>query len=154
MELQTTETSLQEQKEWEKNKTVSKGFSARMGLNVSTSEISRLGEVLSTATKLGVRELGQMNTYVSKELFKKERETCLEEAIRNARGKAEKMAKVEGIRVGRVLQVTENSGAVQAPVPMYRAKMAMAEDATESAPTIEAKQEKISVSISASYELK
>src|SRR4051812_41761123 len=45
LELQTVEYNLAEAKEWVKDRMVSKGFRARMGLKVSTSQTSRLGEV-------------------------------------------------------------------------------------------------------------
>src|SRR5437870_3236892 len=50
-EFQTTEFSVQEQREWEKNSSVFKGYKAKMGLVISTSDLKRLGDVISIAAK-------------------------------------------------------------------------------------------------------
>ena len=154
VEFTTTESSFQEEKEWRKEKSISKGFRARMGLQVSTTEVARLGEVLGLAGKQGIRQVSGLNTFVSPERAKFERESCLEEAVKNARAKAESIGRAASTKVGRVLEVVEQTEG-QGPVsPMrnartFSAQMEMA--AAPAAASVDTGTEKLTVNISATF---
>ena len=157
-ELETVEYSVQEVKEWTSRTYVSKGFRARLGLLVSTSDIKRMGEVIAIASKYGVKDTGQLATFLSEFKTKQEREACLEEAIKNARSKAQKMAQAAGAKVGRVLSLSEKTSSDSPVAPFYRSKRlgreGMAEMAGDSpAPEIETRGETMSVEVLASFEL-
>jgi uncharacterized protein YggE len=107
--LETTGFSVYEDKQYEKNKYVSKGFRAVIGLSVETSEISRIGEVIATASSLGVKQIDRLSTFVSIEKNKLEYESCLEVAAKNAKDKAIKLAKGVGVKLGKVLRIQEGS---------------------------------------------
>ena len=47
VELTTSEYQVHQVTEWENNKSVPKGFEARMGLRVVTSSIARIGDVIA-----------------------------------------------------------------------------------------------------------
>jgi uncharacterized protein len=155
LELSTSESSFQEEREWRGDKSVFKGFRARLGLRVSTSEPSRLGEVIAIAAQQNIRQVSGLSMYLSPEKTKAERESCLEEAVKNARSKAETVAKAASARIGRVLSVTESvrQDDVVRPFAMEkRMAMGVAEDASQ-APMIETATEKISVEVVASFGL-
>jgi uncharacterized protein YggE len=155
VELRTSEYDLQEIHEWQKNRSVSKGFRARMGLTVITSETTRLGEIIAIASQLGMREVSQLQTFLSPEKQKAERETCLAEAVKNARAKADAIAKAANAKIGRVLHVVEGAQTANEAQPVY-AKMqtAMAEDSARQAPpSVETSTVKISVEVSAAFGL-
>lgn len=107
--LETTGFNVYEDKQYEKNKYVSKGFRAVIGLSVETSEISRIGEVIATASSLGVKQIDRLSTFVSIEKNKSEYESCLEVAAKNAKDKAIKLAKGVGVKLGKVLRIQEGS---------------------------------------------
>lgn len=153
-ELNTSEYDLGEVREWEKDKQVSKGFRARMGLTVTTSETSRLGEIIAIAGQLGLREVSRLQTFLSPERQKAEREACLEEATRNARSKADAIAKAAAAKVVRVLTVVEGTQNANEAQPYY-AKMEMAGAAADrmAPPNVEASNVKISVEVSATFSL-
>lgn len=117
-ELRTVEYSLQELKEWEKNKNVFKGFRSRMGLQVATASTARLGEVIEIAARHGVRDVGSLRTYLSEERQLQEHVACLEEAAKNAQARAEKLASSLGAKVGPVLDVSESSASMSGPSPI------------------------------------
>jgi uncharacterized protein len=155
LELSTSESSFQEEREWRSDKSVFKGFRARLGLRVSTSETSRLGEVIAIAAKQNIRQVSGLSMFLSPEKTKVERESCLEEAVRNARAKAETVAKAASAKIGRVLTVTEGVRQEEVVRPFgvdKRMAMGVAEDASQ-APMIETAAEKISVEVVASFGL-
>lgn len=151
-ELQTSEYSVNEVREWEKNQSVFKGYRARMGLTASTSDLKRLGEIIAIGARNEIRSIGNMVFYVSPEKMKAETEACLEEAAKNAKSKAEKMAGALGRKVGVPLQISESGGGSQ-PRPMMAYAMADSAGGMEkmAAPTIEAKSESLSVDVSVQF---
>jgi uncharacterized protein YggE len=154
LELRTVEYSLNEVREWEKDRMVSMGFQARIGLRVSTSSIQKLGQVLAIAARLELKDVSGLETYLSPEKKKKEHFACLQEAAEDARSKAAKLAESLGARLGEVLKITES---VEEPRPPVRPLMAMARAANEGAPagpTIEAGQQEIAVTVQASFGLR
>lgn len=154
-QLTTSEYNVQEVRDWEKDRSVFKGYRARMGLQVATSEISRLGEVIAIAAKLGVRDVGALRTYLSEEKTKRERESCLEMAITNAQSKAARMAKAASAKLGRVLTMTEEGA--EAPNPpimhMKSANVEMEASADMAPPSVDASSERISVNVNVTYGL-
>lgn len=155
MEISTSEYNFQEVREQEKNRMVSKGFRARMGLTVSTSEISRLGEVITLAAKEGIRDVGSLNAFLSPEKQKVEHEACLEEAVKNARSKADVIAKAASSKLGRVLGVQENGGGfAPPPMPMrFKGRFEMAADAEMASPSIDAGPQRISLDLNVVFAL-
>jgi uncharacterized protein YggE len=152
MELQTSGVSLNEETEWMNNRSVSKGFRSRLSLTVATSEISRLGEVVKVAALQGAKEVNSMQMALSPEKQKKEHESCLEEAVRNARAKAEAIGKAAGTRVGKLLDAVEQFEQTGLPVPMPMARMELAGKSADYAPaTVDAADLKVNVSVRARF---
>lgn len=151
-EIQTTETSLAEDITWENNKRKSNGFKSRMGFQVTSSEIFRLGEVLSIASEAGLKDMGGLSQFVSAVKLKSEKEACLEEAVQNAKAKASRMAKAAGSDIGAVLKIEEGEGRSSNPAPMRTFIAADAKSFDNVA--IESKQETISVDVFVQFALK
>ena len=152
MELQTPRVAPNEETEWMNNRSVSKGFRSRLSLTVATSEISRLGEVVKVAALQGAKEVNSMQMALSPEKQKKEHESCLEEAVRNARAKAEAIGKAAGTRVGKLLDAVEQFEQTGLPVPMPMARMELAGKSADYAPaTVDAADLKVNVSVRARF---
>lgn len=157
LELETTESGVHEENDWNNGTRKSRGYRSRMGLRVITSESAKLGDVIALAAELKVQEVSGLQSFVSAETRKAERENCLEEAFRNAQMKAEKVAKAAGQKLGPVLQVREDTVSApppEPPRPMMAMKQDMAEAASLSAPVVESGVTKISVGIQAVFEIR
>jgi uncharacterized protein YggE len=154
LEIQTSEYSVNEQFDYVKGKSVSRGYRARMGLLVTTSETARLGEVIAIAAKNDVKDVGALSTFLSEEKSRDEREACLEEAIQHAGAKASRMAKAAGARLGKVVTLVEEGGGgggfPPPPKPMRAMMMkSMADEAP--APIVDSAAQKIQLSVNAVY---
>lgn len=157
LNLRTAEYSVFEVKEWEKNQHVSKGFRARMGLWVSTSDINKIGEVIAIASKEKVKNVDSLQTYLSDEKQLEEETKCLSEAAKNAKMKAEKLASASNAKLGEVLSISEASRAVPYyPAPRLQKfqTRAMAMESDMEAPSIEVGQQTLSLTIQATFALK
>lgn len=157
--LRTSEYSVNEVRQWEKDREVMKGYRARMGLWVSTSEISKIGEIIAIASKEKVKDVNSLQTYLSDEKQLQEEMSCLSEAAKNARMKAEKLASALGAKLGDVLMMNETGKTLpQWPRPVMMQKAfgmrAMAADSAEMAPNIEAGQQNLSLSVQIAFGLK
>lgn len=154
-DLRTTEYSVGEIREWENNKSVFKGFKARMGLKVSTSALQKLGDVMSIAAREGLVDVGALTMFLSDEKTKQERFACLQDAAADAKAKADKLATSLGAKVGPVLAISEGGASMPGPRPemmMETASMLKAGRAMD-APAIEAGQQNMTVNVSVTFAL-
>lgn len=158
LELQTSEYSVQEQFDYVNNKSVSKGMRASLGLQITTSEIPRLGEVIALSQLFEINRVTDLSTFLSAEKSKMTREDCLVEAIKNAHSKAEKMAESAKAKVGNVQLIDENpnrsTGNESAYAMMNEAAASPQSRSTNLAPGIESKPELVSVNVLVKFELK
>jgi uncharacterized protein YggE len=154
-ELRTSEFRVDQEWVWEKDRRVNKGFVARMGLRLESSDTARLGEAIARSAELGVQDVGELTLFVTPAKGQKEHDGCLVEAAEHAKRKAEELAKAVGSRVIRVIRLQEDAGGspMPQPVPMFaRASKSMEMDAVQ-VPTIEAGSESLRVTVSATFEL-
>lgn len=152
LQLTTTESSTYEQKDWVNGKEVSRGYRVRMGLQVSTSETSRLGEVIAVAGQHGIKSVGGLSLFLSPEKLKTERESCLEEATRNARAKANSVAIGAGMKLGKALRIQEDSAGGDSPAFLRQAPM-MAERKEMDVAPVDSAPEKFNVEVTATFEM-
>jgi uncharacterized protein YggE len=157
VEMETTTYWVNEEREWNKDKKeyVTIGYRAKMGLEISTSEIDRIGEIIAATSELKKTEAGRLNSYVAPQKMKEVREECLAEAMRNAKQKAERMTKAVGASVGDLISANEN---IVSP-PSYRRppmRTAMMEKSTAPlhVPEIHAKADDLHLKVDVTFEIK
>jgi uncharacterized protein YggE len=88
---------------------------------VRIRDLSRLGAILDTSVSLGVNQGGNI-VFTNDDRTRSA--TARLDAVANARAKAEAMTEALGVGLGRITQISENSGSAP-PMPMMRAEMAM-----------------------------
>jgi uncharacterized protein YggE len=155
-QLFTQEYDVREDKQWENNKMVSKGFRARIGLKVETSEIPRLSEIFQIATNAGIRETSQLQLSLSDAKQLEVETGCLEEATRQATVKAQHVAKALKGSVGKVYWIREGGRDFSMPpMPMMGARMEKLSMAADSGgATVETRAITLRFEVTASFELK
>jgi hypothetical protein len=151
-EMKTSEYSVNELREWEKDKSVSKGFRARMGLEVTTSDIAKLGDVIDIATREGVQDVGSLTTTLSPAKLQKEKFNCLSEAALDARAKAERLAETLGSKLEGPLEISE-TGEAEPIRPMLSA-MALRGSSLAAPPTVEPGFQTLSTSVQVTFRLR
>lgn len=128
------------------------GYTVTQNLQVNVKPIDKANQTIDLATKAGANIIGNisftLNTQTKKELQEKARN----EAVKNAKEKAESLAKIAGISLGKIIDIQE--------FPTYnqsRPEIAMLNSATkqdDAAPTeISPGETTISITVSLGYQL-
>jgi uncharacterized protein YggE len=125
------------------------GYQASNQVSVRFRDIRKTGEILDALVAEGANQINGPSLTIDKP------EAALDEArlkaVANGRARAELYARALGMRVARLLSVSESGGyAVPPPMPMYARAESMASDA---ATKIDPGEQKVSVSVAMSFEL-
>lgn len=149
-DVQTATLSLSPQYRYAENQPpVITGYQASNQVTIRFRELGRAGAILDTLVREGA------NSIEGPELAVDKPEAALDEArveaIRQARARAEAYARAAGLRVDRIVSITEGAGP-GAPRPMMAMKLERA--AADGAPPIAAGEQDLSVSVSVRFLLK
>ena len=158
VEMQTTQFNSYEKTEWNRDeqKSVVLGIETTVAVEVSANNITEIENVLNAfADKPNVFS-ENLRMYTSPEVLKPIMEKCLSVAVENARVRANALASGDNRRAGRLLSVSYGNANQSTPENgLLRTKMvtasAMADTATG---TIISKDTDVSVSVSATFEIK
>lgn len=116
-EIETSGYNLQPQYVYRQNESPTiQGYQARNAVNVTLSDLARVGGVIDAATTAGANNVENLSFTLRND--KGVRGAALADATRDALSKAQTVAQALGGRVARVVEV-EEMGA-QRPVPIYR----------------------------------
>ena len=126
------------------NGTSSSGYTARNSVSVRIRDLSKAGTVLDAASRAGANEVyGPTLTRGNREELEAQ---ALEDAVANARKRAEALADAAGVRIGRVTAIVEGSSGGPQPWLMERA----AADKTAATP-IKPGTEEIQASVTVTF---
>jgi len=98
------------------------GYTVRNGLSVRVRELDNLGKIMDKSVTLGVNEGG--NILFTNDDPAAAIEQARARAVADAMGKAKALATAAGVRLGKVLELSEQSYQ-PGPVPMMKAEMMM-----------------------------
>lgn len=105
------------------------GYNISSNLDVTISDFDILNSVIDVATAEGANQVGGVQFTLSKDKENEVKKQARQEAIKDAQESAQELARLSGIRLGRVVDVTESRTDIW-PVPMLgRAEVMMAKDA-------------------------
>lgn len=129
------------------------GYRTTVSTRFETPNFTHLEDVIGVASENGAQDVSQLEAFVSPSLLKAEREGCLETATKNAQAKAEKIAVGAGVKLGKLLSVSEGGEDGYHP-PLSRGLVAMsasvgAKDSTS--PSLDAQPYDLQVAVSAVY---
>ncbi|MFN9252372.1 MAG: SIMPL domain-containing protein [Holosporaceae bacterium] len=152
-EVKTSEYVVQEQWDYVDGRRIKRGYQARMGLSVVTSDLSRLGDVMAMAAKHNIPEVSQLQLFLSTAKAKEAERSCLADAAGDAREKASKLAAGIGVKLGAIQRLDSSGGYTTPPVSYSQPRMRgmLAASDAEVAPTVEAGRQTIDVTVSASF---
>lgn len=151
LELKNSNYNVYPVREYEKERYVDKGYKATLNLEVTTSEISRIGETMMKASEAGIINVGNLTTFLSLEKSREEYLKCLDIAADDARNKAKQLAKRLGFKVGEVILLNEVPN-IPGPVPEHR--LGAMKTMMDSAPQIEAGTQNYSTNIQVTFKIK
>ena len=145
--ITTSQLSLQPQYDYRnRKKPVITGYEARNTVTVKSDDLDQVGPMLDALVKAGVNKIN--NVQFSIKDPKNAMDKARQDAIREARAKAEDMADAAGVKLGPLLSMNEG-GARAVPQPRNFALAARAESADFT--PISAGDQTLSVTVNLSY---
>lgn len=151
-DLKTTSFNIYPRYEYyeETGRRVLAGYEVRQELQVKIRDLAKIGTIIETATSNGANEMGSLVLTVDKEdEFKKEARA---QAVEKAKAKASELASQLGIKLGKIINFSENYYIPYLGQIEYLAKEGFGGGAP-TAPNIETGENKISVSVVITYEI-
>ncbi len=133
------------------NTRVFSGYSLEQQVSVKIRNFEVINTVLDKATAAGANTVGQLSFTMDNP--EAARSLARTEAIKNAKEKLEAMAKDSGLRVGKLVNISE--GYNNYPQPMYGVGLVMKDSVSPSvAPEIQVGQQEITSSVTLTYQIK
>lgn len=146
-DLQTTEFSINPIYTYYPDKEpVIRGYQTSNMLSVAVRDIAKIGTVIDVGSRAGANRFQNINFDIAdREILKFQ---AIEEAMRDARKKAEAALKPEGEKILQIVSVSVDGGWTQ-PSPAYRNDMK--EGAAPSAPNIQAGELTMTITVQVTY---
>ena len=94
------------------------GYQVTVNLSIRVRDIDKINAVIDSATANGANTVGSVQLTVNEDRQKELLQEARELAVKEAKTKAESLAKAAGITLGKIINVQE-SGPPGYPVPMF-----------------------------------
>jgi len=124
------------------------GYQVSNQVSAKVKQLAKLGGILDTLVRAGSNQINGISFDVDEP--KKVLDEARKKAVADARARAELYAAASGVKLGRVVQVSETGGVVMPPQPMFRREAMAAQDASV---PIAAGQQTLSANVSITYEI-
>ncbi len=152
-DVETSNYNIYRVQEWERDRSVDKGFRVSNSFKVTTKQLGDVGAILDAAAQAGANNIDGINFLLSEQRTKEVRQEALKLAAEEASGKAKALADGLGVPLGKLLSVSESSYGV-VPMPRMYDAMAMKAEMDEYAPTpVEPGSVHVSAQVSVSYNI-
>lgn len=151
-DVQTSQIALQPQYKYVQNETpVITGYQATNSVQVRFRDIAKSGTILDVLVREGANQIDGPNLSIDKpEAAEDEART---DAVARARARAELYAKAAGLRVDRILSISEGGGYQPQPMPVFAAR-AMVSAAPEADSKIAAGEQDVTIAVTVRFILK
>lgn len=149
-DIQTTRYNISPRYDWQEGKRILRGYEVSQSVSIKIRDLDKIGEILSVAGQGGANEVSGISfTVDDPEALRQE---AREKAIQNAKEKAEALAKVAGVKLGKIVSFSEST--TPGPIDYYRSYAAEAGlGGGVVTPEIEKGSLEITIEASISYEI-
>lgn len=147
-DIKTTNYSISPNYDFTSGKQSVNGYNVSVNLSVKVNPIEKINQVIDTATKDGANSVGNIQFTLNDEEKTKLENQARKQAVDAAKQKAQSLAQASGIRLGRIINVSE-SNQEQRPIT-FMEKSAVGLGASDT--SVEPGQSTISTTVTLSYE--
>jgi len=151
-DIQTANYNIYPQYDWTNNRQTLRGYQISQSVNVKIRDLTKISDILNAVGQAGLNQVGGLTFDVDEPENLKQQ--ARELAIKNAREKAESLAKIAGVKLGKVISFSEyadNSGPI--PYDSYAMKGMGVGGAEIAAPTIATGSQEITITANVEYEI-
>lgn len=108
-DISTEQLNLYEEKAWENNVYVSKGWRATQTLKVKTTDLTKVGTIVDVAVTNGANTINNINFGLSPAKEQEYKKQAISDASKNAKDKAQTIADSLGVQLGDIKSVSESN---------------------------------------------
>lgn len=150
-DIKTSAYSIYPQYDWNNGQQTLRGYTVSQNLTVKIRQTDNVAAVLKIAGDLKLNQVGGLTFDIDKpEVYQ---EQAREKALANAKTKAEALAKIMGVKLGKVISFSENNSYTPQPYPLYAAKDMAVGSGGGTAPSVSPGSQEIVITASVRYEL-
>lgn len=150
-DIKTTNYNIYPQYNWNDGRQNLRGYQVSQNVSVKVRDLDQVSSILDAAGSLGLNQIGSLNFEIDDP--EKLKQEAREQAIEAAKEKAENLADVAGVKLGRIISFYESSSS---PVDYYRSSYKLEADMAtneEAAPQIEVGSSEITITATVEYEI-
>ncbi len=149
-DIQTTNYSIYPQYDWNNGKQTLTGYTISQNVTVKIRQTDKVDQVLKVVGDLKLNQVGGLSFDIDQPEIYRQQARIL--ALQNAKAKADALAKIMGVKLGKVISFNE-SGTVPSAYPIYADKAVSGMGGGGTAPSISAGSQDIIIDASVVYEL-
>ncbi len=158
LELNTSSYNVRPNYDYTKGRRLLRGYQTTIGLTVISSEMEKSGDIINVGNISGVNNIQGPNPFVSLKTYQEQYKKCLALAARDAKNKAQMLAKTLDVSLGNAIKVNEtNHNSYQTHRPhrsMMRSKGMSMDAAESSAPNIEFGKQTLNVKLNVQFAIR
>lgn len=148
-DIKTVNYSIYPAYDWTDGRQILRGYTVAQDLQVKIRKTDIVDQVLQVAGDLSLNQIGGLTFDIDQpEVYRQEARI---KALENAKAKADDLAKVMGVKLGKVISFNESEGYVPAPYPMYAKAEGIGGGGVT--PEVSAGSQEITIMATVSYEL-
>ena len=126
------------------------GYNINITLQVKVKDFDKVNQVIDTATSLGLNQIGNLEFTLDDEKLEEAKMEARKEAIEKAKIKASQIAKAGGLRLGKIVNISENI-IPNYPTPLLRST-GIGGEVEDQKTEIQPGESEITISVILSYE--
>jgi hypothetical protein len=151
-DIKTTAYNIYPQYDWSNNKQTLRGYQVSQNVEAKIRDMNKIGDILDAAGQVGLNQIAGPNFQIDDP--EKLKQEARELALKQAQTKAEALAKIAGVKLGKVISFSESGNS---PLPIY-SNYSMKADAVglggaAPAPTVEPGSTDITITATVEYEI-
>ncbi|MFA5188059.1 MAG: SIMPL domain-containing protein [Patescibacteria group bacterium] len=150
-DIQTTDYSIYPNYDYSNGKQTLTGYTVSQNVQVKIRQTDKVDDVLKTAGDLNLNQIGGLTFTIDNP--EKYRQDARILALENAKLKADALAQVMGVKLGKVISFSESGSGVPTPYPIYAKSDSVGIGGGAAAPTVSAGSQDIIIDATISYEL-
>ncbi|MCX6726087.1 MAG: SIMPL domain-containing protein [Candidatus Shapirobacteria bacterium] len=128
------------------------GYNVNITLTIKVKDLQKINNVIDIATAQGANQIGNLSFVIDDDKLESLKMEARKQAIEKAKIKAKEIANAGGIKLGRLVDVTESVSSYN-PTPLRTPATALAGGGVEDKQTqIQAGESEITINITISYE--
>lgn len=101
------------------------GYSLNVTLKVTVKDFAKINNIIDTMTADGANQVGGVSFTLSENKRLEVENQAREIAIKRAKEKAESLSRLAGVRLGKIINIMENTNQAPRPIPMLAKESAM-----------------------------